>query len=215
MAEGELATQLDGMTRSAVADPSIADADLVPVLRFISQVVVLVQQAFGDVLASLIELSYLKAEDLREPRRTELLSNMDNVLARSRYRDAEEICSRLHSLSKLYEQAVRPKLGGLADRSEWGEVFQLLHEHEGAIIQMVLARIGNLQWRLKEAGEADLPAIRRDAAAGKGDLQDTLQQLWSLRNRILGLSGEAGLLELLATGRRSEAIAATRDPETT
>ena len=126
MAERELANQLDGMTRSAVADQRIVDADLVPVLRFIGQVVVLVQQAFGDVLASLIEFSYLRAEDLREPRRTELLSSIDNLLARSRYRDVEEICSRLHSLSELFDQAVRPKLGRLAEESEWGQVFELL-----------------------------------------------------------------------------------------
>ena len=134
MAERELANQLDGMTRSAVADQRIVDADLVPVLRFIGQVVVLVQQAFGDVLASLIEFSYLRAEDLREPRRTELLSSIDNLLARSRYRDVEEICSRLHSLSELFDQAVRPKLGRLAEESEWGQVFELLDKYEGAII---------------------------------------------------------------------------------
>ncbi len=211
MAERELAEQLDGMAESAVADTRISDANLVPVLRFVGQVVILVQQAFDQVLASLIELSYLKAEDLREARRTELLSSIETILARSRYKDVEEICSRLHSLSDLYAQSVRAKLGSLADEAQWGEVFQLLHEHEGAIIHMVSGLVGNLHGQLTQAAEADLPAIREQAAAAKEDLQRTLQQLWTLRNRIFGLSGEAGLLELLVIGQRSEAIAATAD----
>lgn len=209
MPERELAEQLDGMAGSAVADRRISDSDLVPVLRFIGQVAVLVQQAFDHVLASLIELSYLKAEDLQEPRRTELLSSLDSLVSRSHYKDVEEICSRLHSLSDLYAQAVRPRLGSLADASQWGVVFRLLDEHEGAIITMVRDRVDDLHRRLGAANESDLPGIRKDSAAAKDDLQGTLLELWNLRNRILGLSGEAGLLELLATGRRDEAIAAT------
>ena len=209
MPERELAAELDDMTGSAIADPRIADADLVPVLRFIGQVVVLVGQAFDQVLASLIELSYLKPEDLHEPRRTELLAGIDNVLARSRYKDVEEICSRLHSLSELYERAVRPKLGGLADEGEWSAVFRLLDEYEGAIIGIVKGRVYGLRSQLADAGEADLVAIRSDSVVARDDVQRALERLWDLRNRILGLSGTAGLLELLATGRRSEAIAAT------
>jgi len=201
MAERELADQLDDMAASAVADRRIPDTDLVHVLRFIGQVVVLVEQAFDQVFASLIDLSYLKAEDLQEPRRTELLSGMDHVLEKSRYKDVEEICSRLHSLSDLYEQAVRPKLGGLADEPRWGAVMRLLDEHEGEIIDIVRHRVSSLRWRLKDAGERDLPAIREDAAAARDELQQALQKLWDLRNLILGFSGEEGLLELLATGR--------------
>jgi len=212
MAERELAEQLHGMTESAVADTRIVDEDVVRILRFIGSVVAVVAQAFDEVLGTLIEVSYLRPEHLREPRRSELLADLDRVMQRSRYRDAEEICSRLHHLSEHYEAVIKPKLGGLADESSWGEVFWLLQEHEGRIISMVQSRIWELHRQLEAASAGDVPKIRDQATAARREIDGMLVQLWELRNRILGVSGDVGLLELIEVGRRGDAgsVAAQR-----
>jgi len=140
MSERQLASQIRGMTQAAVADQRIGDQDLVPILEFISSVVLVVEQAFTSVYTQLIELSYARPEDLLEPRRTQILKSLDSVLERSRYRDVEEICSRLHHLSEHYSAVIRPKLGHLATESEWAEVFALLNEYEGRIMLLVCGR---------------------------------------------------------------------------
>src|SRR5439155_20798320 len=144
----------------AVADRRIDDDDLVRVLRFIGSVVTVVGQAFDEVLATLIQLSYLKPDHLREPRRSELLEDLDRLMQRSRYRDAEEICSRLHHLSEHYEAVIRPKLGGLANEGSWSEVLRLINEHEGMIILMVQQRIAEIHQQLMHAAAAEVPQIR-------------------------------------------------------
>ena len=209
MPERELADQLHGMAETAVAEQKIADEDLVRILRFIGSVVTVIDQAFDEVLAILIELSYLRPEHLQEPRKSELLADLDRVLERSRYREVEEICSRLHHLSERYEQVIEPKLGGLASAPAWSEVFYLLDEHEGAIIWMIGRRVSGLHHQLSTANDADLPKIKKEAADARTDVQDMLKRLWHLRNQILGLSGDAGWLELIETGRRTDAKAET------
>ena len=207
MPERELADQLQGMAESAVADQRINDDDLVRTLRFIGSVVTVVSQAFDDILATLIELSYVKPDDLQEPRKSGLLADLDRVVQRSRYKDVEEICSRLHHLSDQYEQVIRPKLGGLADESAWTEVFSLLHEHEGAIILMVEARVQGLHQQIATATGGDLPQIRQQAVDARKEIKQMLDKLLVLRNQILGLSGNAGWIELIETDRRSVAQA--------
>jgi hypothetical protein len=195
------------MTQAAVADQRIGDQDLVPILEFISSVVLVVEQAFTSVYTQLIELSYARPEDLLEPRRTQILKSLDSVLERSRYRDVEEICSRLHHLSEHYSAVIRPKLGRLATESEWAEVFALLNEYEGRIMLLVRSRLRDIGASLETAKTNDLDGIRKAAGKAVNELRRALADLWQLRNQILGLSGEAGLLELLETGRRPQVIA--------
>jgi hypothetical protein len=209
MPESELADQLQGMADSAVADHRINDDDLVRTLRFIGSVVTVVGQAFDEVLATLIELSYVTPDHLQEPRKSELLADLDRVVERSHYKDVLEICSRLKHLSDHYAQVIRPKLGGLADESAWSEVFSLLEEHEGAIMRMVERRVQTLHKQLETARDGDLPQIRQHAVDARKEIEQMLERLWDLRNQILGLSGSAGWLELIETGRRSEAEAET------
>jgi len=161
MSERQLASQIRGMTQAAVADQRIGDQDLVPILEFISSVVLVVEQAFTSVYTQLIELSYARPEDLLEPRRTQILKSLDSVLERSRYRDVEEICSRLHHLSEHYSAVIRPKLGHLATESEWAEVFALLNEYEGRIMLLVRSRLRDIGASLETAKTNDLDGIRK------------------------------------------------------
>ena len=195
------------MAESAVADQRINDEDLVRILRFIGSVVTVVGQAFDEVLATLIELSHVRPDHLQEPRKSELLADLERVVEHSTYKDVEEICSRLHHLSDHYAQVIRPKLGGLEDESAWSQVFSLIHEHEGAIILMVHGHVGVLHQQLATATDADLPQVRQQAADTREEIERMLNKLWDLRNQILGLSGNAGWLELIEVGQRSEAKA--------
>jgi hypothetical protein len=209
MSERQLATQIRGMTEAAVADQRIGDQDLVPILVFIGSVVLVVEQAFTTVYTQLIELAYARPEDLFEPRKSQILKSLDSVLERSRYRDVEEICSRLHHLEEHYSAVIRPKLGHLEGESEWAEVFALLNQHEGRIMDLVRSRVCDIGASLREAKTSDLGGIREAAGKAVDELRGALANLWRLRNQILGLSGEAGLLELLETGRRPQVIAAS------
>jgi hypothetical protein len=210
MEERQLADELRGMAQTAVTDTSIDDATLILMLRFIGKVAMVVDQAFGDVYAPLLELRYLKPEQLQEPARTELLKELNGVLERSRYRDVEEICSRLHHLSENYATMIAPRLRDLARDSRWSQVFWLLDEHEGRIINMVHGRIYQLCRAVEQAGLGDVPTIRQQATEASDELREALRKPQDLRNQILGLSGEAGLLELVEADRRPDAIAASR-----
>jgi hypothetical protein len=209
MSERQLASQIRDMTKTAVADQRIGDQDLVPILEFIGSVVLVVEQAFTTIYTQLIKLSHARPEDLLEPRRTQLLESLDSVLERSRYRDVEEICSRLHHLSDHYSAAIRPKLGHLESESEWAQVFALLDEYEGHIVMLVRSRVWNIRESLRTAKTSDLDGIKKSAKSALDEFRSALADLWQLRNQILGLSGEVGLLELLETGRRPQAIAAS------
>jgi len=209
MSERQLASQIRDMTKTAVADQRIGDQDLVWILEFIGNVALVVEQAFTMIYTPLIKLSHARPEDLLEPQRTQLLESLDSVLVKSRYRNVEEICSRLHHLSDHYSVVIRPKLGHLDAEAEWGQVFALMYEHEDSIMMLVKSRVWAIRESLETAKTSDLDGIRKSAKSALEELHGALADLWQLRNQILGLSGQVGLLELLETNRRPQAIAAS------
>jgi len=71
----------------------------------------------------------------------------------------------------------------------------------------VRSRLRDIGASLETAKTNDLDGIRKAAGKAVNELRRALADLWQLRNQILGLSGEAGLLELLETGRRPQVIA--------
>src|SRR5262245_54009031 len=91
-----LTAQVKDMVRTVIADPGIGDPELRRVLRFLTKVVQVVDQSFQDVLALLYEFKYVTVADVQTEKVSDLRKELDLLRARSRYRDAEEICSRLH-----------------------------------------------------------------------------------------------------------------------
>ena len=87
------------MVGASATNRALSGADLRRVLSFLAKVAQVVDQAFQDVYSVLIELKYLSIRDLYTGRATELRKQLDMIQARSRYRDAEEICSRLYHQS--------------------------------------------------------------------------------------------------------------------
>jgi hypothetical protein len=158
------------------------------------------EQAFQDVVAVLIEIKYLTPVDIHSTRVRELQKEVELLTVRSRYRDAEEICSRLHHLSEQYHQQIAPLVMGVADAHGWQGIFGLINEHEGRLIMLVHHTTWELRQRLEALDASSLDELTRFAAEQLEAVRKALDQLRELSNQILGVSGTAGLLELTAEG---------------
>src|SRR5436190_13194244 len=187
----QLVNQLSDMAESIAHDTNISNSDLRRTLRFLSKVIQIVEQAFQDVLSTLIEFKYLTDEDLSSGRLRELAKELELLQARSRYRDALEICSRLHHLGDFYRSEISPITNVLPNQESWREVFRLLDEYEGRIIGLVGHSISELQSLISQTNVKEINSVAgRDANA----IKESLTRLRSLNSQILGLSGSAGLL---------------------
>ena len=189
----ELVNQLSDMAEVVARDESLSNFDLRRVLRFLSKVIQVVEQAFQDVLTTMIEFKYVTDEDLQSGRIRQLSKELELLQSRSRYRDAEEICSRLHHLGDFYRSEIEPITEKLPNRNRWWEVFELLNEYEGRIIMLVQKSILNLRNLLSRS---DIHEINLIAERHSETIRDSLSKLRSLNSQIIGLSGNMGLLEL-------------------
>jgi len=199
-----LSQQLRDMTTAVVAHDGLQAVEVRTVLRFINKVLQVLDQAFEDVYACLVDVRLLREDDLGSEHFSDVRRTVALIHARSRYRDAEEICSRLHHLSYEYGKAIAPILGDIQDRTAWSEVFSLLDQHEGRIIFLVNQAVGELEGLLNQATRHSLPDIRATAATRATEIREALRQFGDLKNQILGISGGAGLLELVSSRDRSE-----------
>jgi hypothetical protein len=190
------------MAQSASTDTKVASTDLRRILKFLVKVVQVVEQAFADVYSILIDIKYLDAGDVGTSRIREIQKELDLVLARSTFRDVEEICSRLHHLTQQYDETIASVVSQLERRAEWDQVFAIINEHEGAILNLVRSTLYELNNQL--AGlqiSGDLVLVQQMAAARANALRQALDLLVQLRNRILGLSDHSGFLEMTTADR--------------
>jgi hypothetical protein len=111
------------MTEAVAADKNITDFDLRRVLRFLSKVIQVVEQAFQDVLTTMIEFKYVTGDDLHSGKIPQLTKELDLLQSRSRYRDAEEICNRLHHLGDFYNAEIEPITRNLPNQTRWWECY--------------------------------------------------------------------------------------------
>jgi hypothetical protein len=209
----DLTDQLTSMTSTVVGDTSIAPPDLRTVLRFISKVVQVADQAFQDVYLVLMDVQFLRQDDLSTDHLIEVERALASLMARSRYRDAEEICSRLHHLAEEYSRTIQPIVVNVANEEEWFLVFRLLDEYEGKIIYMVREAVYELEQMVHGLrpviSSSDLLAVTQAARERAMDVRSALLRLEELRNQILGLSGEPGLMALISSSDRDRAAKVT------
>lgn len=198
----ELVRQLTSMVQVTASDRSLGDAEVRRVLSFISQVIQVVEQAFQDVLTLLLDIQYLSEPELQSGHINELRKRIDLLTARSYYRDAAEICSRLKHLRENYDDFIRPSVQRLQGSSDWQGIFWLIEEREGRIIMLIERTAREIARLLDEAGGGQLANARNMAAQSAEELRQLLSELHNLNGRILGLSGQAGFLEL--TQNRSQ-----------
>lgn len=188
-----------GQIRHAVAsvglDRGLGDDDLRDVLAFLVKVSQVVDQAFQDVLTLAIELAYL---DPCAPsqRLTQLQKELELLTARSHYRESLEICSRLKHLKEQFDEHIRPALGTVADEAEWRQLFWLIEDREGRLIELVASTAWRLGSELEHAQQGKRDSVTRMARELIGSIRPLLADLRGLTNQVLGLSGKPGFLEL-------------------
>jgi hypothetical protein len=190
-----LVHQLDGMVE-AVAGADIDQSELRRVLRFISQVIQVIEQAYQEVFSLLVEMKYLTAGDIGTPRLAELGKQVDLLTAKSSYRDAWEICNRLKYLEHVFNSTMRSSLEHLPQFGQWAGVLGLIRDHEGYVIRMIGATAEEMSGQLAGLTPHDVPELNRTAAQRAARLRTLLGELHELNGRILGHSGKEGLLEL-------------------
>lgn len=192
----ELVHQIDEMVETVVGDSQLNDASLRRVLRFLSQVIQVVEQAFQDALTLLIEIKFLEVGELSSPRFMELHKQVELLTARSYYRDAAEICSRLKHLRENFDEQVRPVVSHLPEFSGWSGVLGLIEDREGRIIALLNQTAWQISSMLDNASGGNLSNIRATASESARNLRSLLGELHELNSQILGFSGKEGFLEL-------------------
>lgn len=192
----ELIEQVDHMVDTVVSDATLPDPTLRQVLRFLSQVIQVVEQSFHDALSLLIEIKLLDSADLHSAKMRELQKQVELLTARSYYRDAAEVCSRLKHLRENFDEFVRPSVQHLPEFSDWSGVLGLIEHREGRIIFLIEATAREISDLLSQADENTLTKVRRTASQRVDQLRSLLGELRNLNGRILGFSGKAGFLEL-------------------
>jgi hypothetical protein len=167
------------------------------VLAFLTKVAHVLDQAYRDLLSILIDIKHLEASDLQDTTLTALRKRLDLVASTSHYRDAEEICSRLKTLKETYLN----ELQGYIDpnrKYEWSGLFGIIEDREGRIIMLIRDQLAQLNKEMAQVNSStDLMSIRELASSHIDTIKRDLNELNTFTNKILGLSGNAGLLEML------------------
>lgn len=99
----QLVQDIGGMVEAAATHAPMEDVAVRRTLSFLSQVILVVEQAFQDVLTVLIEVQFLDKDSAQDGRLDEVRRRVALLTARSHYRDAAEICSRLKHLHENYD----------------------------------------------------------------------------------------------------------------
>jgi hypothetical protein len=148
---------------------------------------------------TLIEIQHLTAQELANHRAIELQKQLSMLTAKSYFREALEICSRLRHLQNTFHEFVEPSVVKLPDASNWSTLFRMLDEHEGAVIPLVEGSATKYLGLLSQVDEASLPALRDEARKDADAMKAALVTLRDLNTRIVGLSGRTGFLEITQT----------------
>ena len=166
-------------------------------LKFISQLVQVVDDALGEVITTLIDFKYVTPDNLSSSGWSARTADLEKLLAGSTYRAAADICKRLEDLESRFYEHLAPIVGEVGDINAWTRVLTLLHKYETGIVELVDQTVKELAAICATATEADLPTIRSRAAARVEETRTALSTLREVRGRILGLSGSLGMLELI------------------
>lgn len=169
-------------------------------LSFLTKVSHVVEQAFREILIIFIEVKMLTPETVRHDRLDSLRRDVKNILNRSHYRDAEEICSRLAHLREYYDTHFHRYLQ--LDSRSYG-LLGLLNERESRIIYLIESAVRQIEYNLDNINGSDpylLQRLTREASDHVTSLKKELRILSDFTNQVLGLSGLPGLLELMSDG---------------
>jgi hypothetical protein len=196
-----LVESLNSTVNSTVMNAdSVSSDSLRKLLSLVSNIAREVQNAFSETLPIFIRLKYLTPHD--EMR--EVLSAVDELRYGSEGRRDRYFCRKLRQLCESYQDLVLPELvqTNLKDLESWLDVFFMFDfgpfSHLG-IEELAFSEIYPLVRELEQGqpSEEDYKLVRERAAYFIEKLNDSLAELQVLNNKILGLSGRVGFLELV------------------
>jgi hypothetical protein len=208
----ELATDVSAITQTVFSNGTAKPDEARNVLKFISQLVQVVDDALGEVMATMIDFKYVTPNDLRSDWGTRTAA-LEKLLTGRTYRAAADICDRLEALEQRYYEHLAPTIEEVSNVESWNRVFSLLQQHEGGIVRLVDDTVESLCAMAEEATEGTLPDIRAHAKAKVDEIRRAIDQLRDVRNEILGLSGSQGMLELLGSGAAASTSAGQKRTE--
>jgi hypothetical protein len=206
--QSDLINQLKLMTQAVIDSANIDVTDSRKVLRFISKLTQVINQAFNNIYPILIEVSLLRDSDLGSNKIQDLRREVKLLSARDYYRNVELICGQLNELQAQYQANIEPIIGHFTSdqKKQFREVLYLLDQHEGYLINMVSNMIYEIDTKLdgldQKQSVADVVSFASEHAK---EFKKSLNELNLLSNKILGISGKEGLLELLSTDKIGDA----------
>lgn len=195
-----LGAAIYAMAGDAERSSQIAPNELRRLLVFLGKVCEVVEQSFRGVGSVLALVRLLDPDDAAAV--TEARSEVARLLDRAHYRDAEIICARLHALSDQYRDRIRTIAERLGDPDRFHELLYLLDEHEGRVIMLVGNLIRELDILLSDP--SDRPRILEAKSLAEErliEIRQLVEKMQGFNNRVLGLSGDAGWIELTETDR--------------
>lgn len=198
---GRIVNEVETVALDAASEQRITNQELAEILAFLTKVSHVVEQAFRDVVDILIDVKFwyigIPYEHIQKVKK-----KIDLILARSHYRDAEEICSRLAYLRQYYESELARLIDPLPGRQGWSGLLGLIEEREGRILMLIHSVLCNIQEKL----EPPAPGLPDLASSQLEIIKGELRVLNTFTNQILGLSGRPGLLELVRDNRSRATI---------
>jgi Effector-associated domain 11 len=206
--QSDLINQLKLMTQAVIDSANIDVTDSRKVLRFISKLTQVINQAFNNIYPILIEVSLLRDSDLGSDKIQELRREVKLLTSRDYYRDVQLICGQLNELQGQYRDNIEPIINNFTanQKNEFKEVFYLIDQHEGYLIRIVNDMTYEIDQKLDNLNRThsvdDLVSFASEQAQ---IFKQSINELNLLGNKILGVSGKEGLLELLSTDKLSDA----------
>jgi hypothetical protein len=200
-----LLTNLENVVDSAITSAEDINTDgLSNLLSLVSTVILQIQNVFSNILSTLVRIKYLdftNDENIEASLHEFERYRYDYRLRRDRY-----FCHRLRELCESYESLVIPELlkANISNLDEWLQTFLEVDSVRFSYLriekmasQEILALISEAR-SSQEFREDKYRLVREKAAEYIEILNNYLYDLQNLNNRILGLSGRAGFLQLVS-----------------
>jgi Effector-associated domain 11 len=206
--QSDLINQLKLMTQAVIDSANIDVTDSRKVLRFISKLTQVINQAFNNIFPILIEVSLLRDSDLGSDKIQELRREVKLLTSRDYYRDVQLICGQLNELQAQYRDNIEPIINNFTavQKNEFREVFYLIDQHEGYLIRIVNNMTFDIDRQLDDLAQTQsVDKLVTFASEQAQIFKQSINELNLLGNKILGVSGKEGLLELLSTDKLSDA----------
>jgi hypothetical protein len=199
-----LLSNVENIVNAAVTNaPDLGTDGLRQLLSFIAAVILEVQKSYSELLSLLLKLKFISEHDTVDSISSELWLWKYDV-DRRQYRN---LCDKLRNLRQAYETLVYPELlkSNIGQLEEWLDTFFKIERTRSRYLNQFEQLVDNDLYSLLkslEKSEKGYELLREKVTTYIEELNSSLTELQQLNNKILGLSGRAGFLELVGDPKR-------------